>query len=102
MPDQPTLQVHPWKRQPLTPDERAIELEQFERDVQKQKRLLYLRYGFEYTVWFIVGIFLLGWSLHTTDTRYAGLAFWGGIALGDAGMLWALVRARHEAERLGL
>jgi len=102
MPDQPSLRVHPWQRRPLTLEERAIELEQFERELQKQKRLLYLRYGFEYAVWFIVGIFLLGWSLHTADTRYARLAFWGGIGLGDAGMLWALVRARNEAERLGL
>jgi hypothetical protein len=40
--------------------------------------------------------------MHTTDTRYAGLAFWGGIGLGDAGMLWTLVRVRSEAERIGL
>jgi len=40
--------------------------------------------------------------MHTTDTRYAGLAFWGGLCLGDAGMLSTLIRARHDAERRGL
>ncbi len=63
---------------------------------------LYLRFGFEYVVWLVVGLFLLGWSFHTTDTRYAGLAFWGGIGLGDAGMLMTLIRARKEAQRRGL
>lgn len=32
----------------------------------------------------------------------AGLAFWGGLILGDGGMIFTLVRARHEAEKRGL
>jgi hypothetical protein len=99
---EPTLRVHPWLRPPLNPEERALELEQFEKELRRQTRFLYLRFGFEYVVWFIAGIFLLGWSFHTTDSRYAGLAFWGGMGLGDAGMLWTLIRARRESERLGL
>lgn len=102
MPYQPTLGVHAWQRRPLTLEERAIELEQLERELKKQKRFLYLRYGFEYAVWLVAGLFLLGWSFHTTDSRYANLAFWGGMGLGDAGMLWTLVRARNEAEKIGL
>jgi hypothetical protein len=99
---EPTLHVHPWHRPPLSPEERALEIEQLEKELRRETRLLYLRYGFEYAVWFTVGLFLLGWSLHTTDTRYAGLAFWAGIGLGDAGMLMTLVRARKESERRGL
>ncbi|HMJ18125.1 MAG TPA: hypothetical protein VK478_07015 [Gemmatimonadaceae bacterium] len=99
---EPTLRVHPWLRPPLSPEERALEIEQTEKELRKQTRSLYLRYGFEYAVWFIAGLFLLFWSMHTTDTRYAGLAFWGGMGLGDGGMLWTLVRARSEAERIGL
>ncbi|HEX9220241.1 MAG TPA: hypothetical protein VF858_07120 [Gemmatimonadaceae bacterium] len=63
---------------------------------------MYLRYGPEYLLWFVVGGFLLFWSFHTTDSRYGDLAFWGGIGLGDGGMLMALLRARKEAERCGL
>jgi len=91
-----------WTRPRQTPEERALEIEQFEKETRAQTRYLYLRYGFEYLVWLIVGLFLLFWSLHTTDTRYAGLAFWGGIGAGDAGMLWTLIRARYDAERRGL
>jgi hypothetical protein len=91
-----------WQRPRPTPDERALELEAFEKSRHESTRHLYLRYGPEYFVWFVVGLYLMFWSFHTTDTRYAGLAFWGGIGLGDAGMLWTLIRARQEAERCGL
>ena len=94
--------MKPFQPRHLTLDERALELEQFERARRVGMRYIYLRYGFEYVVWFIVGLYLLFWSFHTTDTRYAGLAFWGGIGLGDAGMLFALIRGRGEAERCGL
>jgi len=99
---EPTLHVHPWHRPPLSPEERALEIERLEKETKSQKRALYLRYGFEYLVWFVVGIFLLFWSFRTTDSRYARLAFWGGIGLGDAGMLMALIRGRKEGERKGI
>jgi hypothetical protein len=91
-----------WQRPKLTIEERALEIEELERAIRTQTRFLYLRYGSEYLVWLLVGLYLLFWSFHTTDSRYAGLSFWGGIGLGDAGMLWTLVRARHDAERRGL
>ena len=91
-----------WHRPSPTLDERARELEDLENEIRSKKRFLYLRYGGEYLLWFIVGAFLLFWSLHTSDSRYARLAFWGGIGLGDGGMLMALIRARREAERWGL
>jgi hypothetical protein len=91
-----------WHRRALTLEERAIELEQFEKETRSQKRSLYLRFGREYVIWFFVGISLMYWSFRTTDSRYAGLFFFGGIGLGDAGMLMTLIRARKEAERCGL
>lgn len=91
-----------WQRTRPTPEERALEVEEFERYYRASTRHLYLRYGFEYLVWFVVGLFLMFWSFHTTDTRYADLAFWGAIGLGDGGMLLTLIRARNEAERCGL
>ncbi len=99
---EPTLRVHPWQRRPFTLEERALELERLEMETRSQKRSLYLRYGCEYLLWFVVGLFLMFWSFHTSDSRYAGLAFFGGIGLGDAGMLMTLIRARKEAERCGL
>ncbi len=91
-----------WQRPRPSPDERALELEEFERSRSESIRSIYIRYGSEYVLWLVVGLFLLFWSFHTTDMRYAELAFWGGIGLGDGGMLMALIRARHEMERCGL
>ena len=101
MPDSPAA-APLWQGRPLTLEERALELEQFEKAMRSQKRSLYLRFGFEYVVWFFVGLSLMYWSFRTTDSRYAGLFFFGGIGLGDAGMLLTLIRARKEAERCGL
>jgi len=98
----PNLGVHLWTRPKLTPEERALEIEQLETENRAQTRRLYLRYGAEYAVWFVVGLYLLYWSMHTTDARYATLAFWGGLGVGDAGMLWTLIRARHDADKRGL
>ena len=102
MPDSTQQKSSVWQRPRPTPDERALELEQFERARRADIRSIFLRYGFEYVVWFVIGMYLLYWSLHTIDTRYAGLAFWGGIGVGDAGMLFTLIRARREAEKCGL
>ena len=99
---EPRTSPYVWQRRKLTMEERAIELEQFERELRAQTRAFWMRYAPEYVVWFVVGIFLMFWSFHTTDTRYAGLSFWGGIGLGDAGMLWTLIRARQDAEKRGL
>lgn len=99
---EPNVSIHSWNRRLLTLEERALEIEQREKEFRRQTRSLYLRYGLEYAVWFSIGVFLLGWSMHTADSRYAGLAFWGGLILGDGGMILTLVRARHEAEKRGL
>jgi hypothetical protein len=101
LPDSPAA-APLWQRCALTLEERALELEQFEKAMRSQKRSLYLRFGFEYVVWFFVGLSLMFWSFRTTDSRYAELFFFGGIGLGDAGMLMTLIRARKEAERCGL
>lgn len=101
MPDaSPPAQL--WRRPKLTLEARALEIEELEKAIKTQTRSLYLRYGSEYGIWLVVGLYLLFWSFHTTDTRYASLAFWGGIGIGDAGMLWTLIRARHDAEKRGL
>ncbi len=99
---EPTLRVHPWKRSPLSLEERALEIERQEAELRRMTRSLYVRYGFEYVAWLAIGLFLLFWSFRTNDTRYAGLCFWGGIGLGDAGMLMTLIRARKEADKCGL
>ena len=48
-------------------------------------------------VWCALGLFLLGWSVHTTSHYYGTIAFWAGLGLGEGGILFTLVAAwrRH-------
>ncbi|HWL39247.1 MAG TPA: hypothetical protein VNO75_03335 [Gemmatimonadaceae bacterium] len=85
----------------MTLEERALELEQIERDDRADRRAAFLRDGAEYLLWFVSGLLLMGWSFHTTDTRYAELAFWGGMLVGDGGMLLVLVRRHRRAVHKG-
>jgi hypothetical protein len=91
-----------WKRGPVSLEERALEVEEFERAHRAAVYRLWLRYSPEYLMWFLLGLALMFLAFYTTDTRYAGMAFWGGIGVGDAGMLFTLIRARRDAEKCGL
>jgi hypothetical protein len=52
-------------------------------------------------VWSMLGLFLLGWSFHTSDDRYARPAFYGGIIVGNAGIIFTLLRAYRRGEQRG-
>jgi hypothetical protein len=52
-------------------------------------------------VWSLLGLFLLGWSFHTSDDRYARPAFYGGIIVGNAGIIFTLLRAYRRGEQRG-
>ena len=49
-----------------------------------------------------VGLFLIGWALHTTDGTLGAIAFWSGLLLGDLGMFGLLLRHYHKSETVGL
>jgi hypothetical protein len=51
--------------------------------------------------WALIGLFLLGWSMHTTDDRYARPAFYAGIVVGNAGIIFTLLGAYRRGERRG-
>jgi hypothetical protein len=51
--------------------------------------------------WLVIGLYLLGWSMHTTDLRYAGAAFVGGLTLGNGGIIFTLLRAYRQGEERG-
>ena len=91
----------PWVRPRQTPDQRAAELRELERLATRDRRRDLLAALVEMAVAVGVGLYLLGWSMHTTDGRAAGIALHGGLALAQAGVLLALVRARLRAERRG-
>ena len=82
-------------------EDRARAVEQVEADDRAARRYAWRRYGGEYLLWFAIGILLMFWSFHTTDSR-AELGLWSGILIGDAGMLSVLVRLQLHSEKHGL
>jgi len=67
----------------------------------RERRRVWLRTAILCIVWPLLGLTLLGWSVHTTDLLYGQVAFWAGLAVGDGGTLLTLVLAWREAERKG-
>lgn len=81
-----------WKRAATAPAERAAELEAQERqDARLARRLLWQTLG-GCVLCCGIGLFLIGWAVHTTDAGWGAIAFWTGLLIGDAGSLTLLVR----------
>ena len=91
-----------WRQPAPTLEERALEIEDVERADRATRRRAWIRYGSEYLCWFLVSISMMFWAFHTTDSRHAESALWGGILVGDAGMLSVLVRLQLYSEKFGL
>lgn len=55
--------------------------------------------------WMLVGLVLLGWSMHTTDPGWGAIAFWGGLVVGNAGILgtiyWLYLRTVARGDATG-
>lgn len=48
-----------------------------------------------------VGLGLMGWGLHLDDPGWGGIAFWAGLAVGDAGVLATLLVSYLSASERG-
>jgi hypothetical protein len=51
--------------------------------------------------WALAGLFCLAWSAHTTDVKLGRIAFWGGLLIGNGGVMFTLIRASLRGERRG-
>lgn len=51
--------------------------------------------------WAALGILLILWSASTTDGTYGRVAFYGGIAIGNGGIMFTLVAAYRRGEQRG-
>ena len=52
-------------------------------------------------VWCVIGTFLIAWSAHTTDETLGNMAFWGGLGLGNAGIIYTLLAGYRRGEKRG-
>jgi hypothetical protein len=51
--------------------------------------------------WAALGIACILWSAHTTSMTYGRMAFYFGVMVGNAGILWTLSAAYLYGERRG-
>jgi hypothetical protein len=52
-------------------------------------------------MWCAVGLGLIAWSVHTTDDTWGHAAFYAGIGLGNAGIIYTLLAAYRRGEKRG-
>lgn len=91
-----------WVRPLPTSEERAREIEELERLDRAMRRYAYARFGFEYSIWFLIGIAMMFLAFHVSDAETGNLWFWGGMIVGDGGMLAVLVRVQRYFDQNGL
>ncbi len=73
---------------------RAAEAERAQRD----RSWALVRAALACVGWCALGLFCLMWSAHTTDVGYGRIAFYGGLVIGNGGILFTLITtfARRE------
>ena len=77
------------------------EREAAELEANRARRRDLVRTAAVCVVWMLVGVYLLGWSVHTTDERYGWLAFYGGLIVGNGGIVLTLLAAYRRGEERG-
>ena len=80
-----------------TPEERAAELAATERAVRREIRWVYARAAVLCLVWMVIGLALVGWAVNTTDEQSGLIAFWGGLLIGNVGILATLFVTFNQA-----
>jgi hypothetical protein len=51
--------------------------------------------------WSALGIFCILWSAHTTSYTYGSIAFFTGLGVGNAGIIFTLLGAYRRGEKRG-
>ena len=51
--------------------------------------------------WGALGILCILWSAHTTNLTFGKIAFFGGIAVGNGGIIFTLLAAYRRGEKRG-
>ena len=82
-------------------EERARERLEADRLATRDARIALLRAAAECWFWCILGLACLAWSFHTGDKRSGLVAFWGGLVIGNGGLLFALIRHHNLAKERG-
>jgi hypothetical protein len=79
----------------------ARQREAAELEASRAVRWALVRCAFTCLGWMLAGLYLIGWALHTTDEGYGRVAYYGGVIVGNAGILYTLLATYRQLERRG-
>lgn len=82
-------------------EEMARVREAAEAEAERGRRRELVRTGLLCVMWMMIGLYLLGWSMHTSDEHYGRIAFYSGVIVGNAGILYALLDCYRRLEKRG-
>jgi hypothetical protein len=79
-------------------EERAVQRAAQEELAYRDRLWVFIRAALACLAWCGLGLFCLMWSVHTTDVGYGRIAFYGGLVIGNGGILWTLLRTYSRAD----
>jgi hypothetical protein len=71
------------------------------REAERDKRWDYVRTALHCWGWCLLGLVLIGWSFHTTDDRFARIAFLAGLGVGNTGIIFSILALYRRGESRG-
>ena len=82
-------------------EEMARVREAAEAEAERARQRELVRTGLLCITWMMIGLYLLGWSMHTSDEHYGRIAFYSGVIVGNAGILYTLLNCYRRLEKRG-
>jgi hypothetical protein len=89
----------PLRKELLEEMGRAREVAELE--TERARRREWIRAAALCVVWMLLGLYLLGWSMHTTDYTYGRIAFYCGVIVGNVGIIFTLLNTHRRLETRG-
>jgi uncharacterized membrane protein YcjF (UPF0283 family) len=70
-------------------------------DARRDTRRDFVRTALSCWGWMLAGLAMVAWSIHTSDERYARAVFWAGLGVGNAGIIFSILRFYRRGEARG-
>lgn len=82
-------------------DELGVKRDAESKEAERDKWRDVLLTSLQCLAWSAVGVALILWSAHTTSLTYGKMAFFGGLGIGNGGIIFTLLAAYRRGERRG-
>src|ERR687886_2549700 len=82
-------------------EEMAARYAEYAHAAERDKRRDLARTALLCLAWSALGIVSILWSAHTTSHLFGRIAFWGGVGVGNGGVIFTLLAAYRRGEKRG-